>query len=74
MEPKPVQHQEQPSYPTRREVLAGAATFAMVNLTRCDVVSSEPETGRITVAPIFGHGEGRGATGCLVVSPPRLPV
>jgi hypothetical protein len=28
------------------------------------------QKGRISVAPIFEHGEGRGATGCVVVSPP----
>ncbi len=38
--------------------------------------ASEPERvvttapARALVAPIFAHGEGRGATGCVVVSPP----
>ena len=70
MEAKPVQHSEQPGYPTRREVLAGAASFALFSLTGCDFISAESEEGKITVAPIFKHGEGRGATGCVVVSPP----
>jgi hypothetical protein len=29
-----------------------------------------PPPAAIVVAPIFDHGEGRGATGCVVVSPP----
>ena len=70
MEPKPLQHHEQPRYPTRREVLAGAASFALVNLAGCNFAVAESEAGKVTVAPIFQHGEGRGATGCVVISPP----
>lgn len=70
MEPKPVQHNQQPAYPTRREVLAGAAAFALSNLAGRSFVFAESETGEITVAPVFAHGEGRGAVGCIVVSPP----
>jgi len=32
--------------------------------------AAKPETQLATVAPIFVHGEGRGAIGCVVVSPP----
>ena len=32
MEAQPVRESKVPSYPTRREVLAGAATFALANL------------------------------------------
>ena len=70
MEPKPVQEDQRPAYPTRRDVLAGAATFALANLVGCDFVMAEPESGKVIVAPVFEHGEGRGATGCIVVSPP----
>jgi hypothetical protein len=70
MEPKPVVSSRQPGYPTRREVLAGAASFALVGLTGSKFLLAETETGEIAVAPIFAHGEGRGATGCIVVSPP----
>jgi hypothetical protein len=70
MEIKPVQNVKQPSYPTRREVLAGAASFALFHLAGCSFVFAETEGGKTTVAPIFKHGEGRGATGCIVVSPP----
>jgi hypothetical protein len=72
MEPKPVQSQREPAYPTRREVLAGAASAALVNLIGCDFVLAETEGGGITVAPIFAHGEGRGATGCTIAAPPAF--
>ena len=70
MEPQPVEQHQRPRYPTRREVLAGAASFALVNLAGCNFVVAEPESGKIVVAPIFEHGCGRGATGCDVVTPP----
>jgi hypothetical protein len=70
MKPKPVQNIAQPAYPTRREVLAGAASFALVNLAGSSFVFAEAESDAIAVAPIFEHGDGRGATGCVVVSPP----
>jgi hypothetical protein len=70
MEPKPVEHSHPPAYPTRREVLAGTATFALASLARCVFVYSEGPAGKVSVAPIFEHGEGRGATGCIVIVPP----
>jgi hypothetical protein len=71
MEPKPVEQSRQPGYPTRREVLAGAASLALANLAGQDIVfAGSSEEGGTIVAPIFQHGEGRGATGCVVVSPP----
>ena len=70
METKPVEHSRPPAYPTRREVLTGAASFALVSLTGCNFVCAEGPMGEISVAPIFERGEGRGATGCIVVSPP----
>jgi hypothetical protein len=70
MEAKPVRDCGRPAYPTRREVLAGAASFALFSLTGCGVSSWKPEKGKIVVAPIFEHGEGRGAEGCVVISPP----
>jgi hypothetical protein len=70
MEPKPVQSHKPPAYPTRREVLAGAASFALAGLAGGSFVFAATEEGRITVAPVFKHGEGRGAIGCIVVSPP----
>jgi hypothetical protein len=70
MEPKPVQQSKSPSYPTRRDVLAGAATFAAAGLCGRLCVFAATEEGKTIVAPLFEHGEGRGATGCIVVSPP----
>jgi hypothetical protein len=69
MEAKPLEHSPPPAYPTRREVLAGVVSFAVVGLTGgCG--SSEAGGAAITVAPVFKHGEGRGADGCVVVAPP----
>jgi hypothetical protein len=70
MESQPVSHTETPAYPTRREVLAGAATFALASFTGCWQVLAEDKDGKLVVAPLFEHGTGRGATGCVVVSPP----
>jgi hypothetical protein len=70
MEAKPVEHHKPPAYPTRREVLAGAASFALASVANCTFVFAKSEEGKITVAPIFKHGEGRGATGCVVMTPP----
>ncbi len=70
MDPKPVKHSRPPAYPTRRDVLAGAASFALVNVTGGSVLSAEAHAGGTFVAPIFQHGGGIGATGCVVVSPP----
>ncbi len=70
MDPKPVERSRPPAYPTRREVLAGAATFVLTGLTECSFCFAAAEGERVSVAPIFEHGEGRGATGCVVISPP----
>lgn len=70
MEPKPVQVSKTPSYPTRREVLAGAATFALASFAGCWRVLGETAEGKAIVAPIFEHGTGRGAIGCVVMNPP----
>jgi hypothetical protein len=72
MEAKPVPHSESPAYPTRREVLAGAASFVLLGLAGRSLVFAESEGGKIKVAPIFKHGDGRGATGCVVVMPPAF--
>jgi hypothetical protein len=72
MKPKAVKSSREPCYPTRREVLAGAASVALANLMGCEILLGATEAGAITVAPIFEHGEGRGATGCDVVVPPAF--
>lgn len=70
MNPKPVPETRVPSYPTRREVLAGAAGLALASLGGRWQVLVAAEDGAPIVAPLFDHGEGRGASGCIVVSPP----
>jgi hypothetical protein len=74
MEPKPVERHVEPKYPTRRDVMLGAGGFLLIELVACTKAESadpaEPAAGRTIVAPIFKHGEGRGATGCIVVAPP----
>ena len=67
MEPRPLLEHPQPAYPTRREFLAaGAAALAAAEISGCGTA----EAASPRVAPIFAHGEGRGSTGCIVVSPP----
>jgi hypothetical protein len=69
MEPRPVARHAEPAYPTRREFLAaGAAALAAAGISGC----GNDARASAVVAPIFAHGEGRGATGCVVVSPPTF--
>ncbi len=70
MQPKPVEQGHTPAYPTRREVLVGAATFVLANFAGCWRDSQQSAAGATIVGPVFAHGEGRGAAGCVVVSPP----
>jgi hypothetical protein len=70
MDAKPVEHSRQPAYPTRREVLAGAASFAMIAFSEGELSAAEAPAEKAIVAPIFEHGEGRGAGGCVVITPP----
>ena len=72
MDPKPIEHSRPPAYPTRREVLGGAASLVLIKLTGASAFAAEAEVGGVNVAPIFAHGEGRGVTGCVVVSPPAF--
>lgn len=66
MQPRPVLQHAQPAYPTRREFLAAAAALAAAGISGC---GGNAEASAV-VAPIFEHGEGRGAVGCVVISPP----
>jgi len=74
MEPKPVQHYAAPKYPTRRDLMLGAAGFLLTDPAGCNdgggAEGAKPPAGGTVVAPIFKHGEGRGATGCVVTAPP----
>jgi len=67
MEPEPVSSYPRPQYPTRREFLAAsAAALAAAGISGC----GKAQGASALVAPIFAHGEGQGATGCVVMSPP----
>jgi len=53
--------------------MAGAVALCLaVNSTACKAQAGPPRASNTTaiVAPIFEHGEGRGAVGCVVVAPP----
>jgi hypothetical protein len=67
MEPRPLERAPRPAYPTRREFLAqGTVLFLATMCGGCGRFWKEHPR----VAPLFEHGEGRGATGCDVVLPP----
>jgi hypothetical protein len=70
MDVQPVERLETPLYPTRREVLIGAAALALGGLSGRMYLFAATADGKTIVAPVFNHGEGRGATGCVVISPP----
>jgi len=69
-----------PSRWLRRAELAGAAAAFLTLNTGCSgeknpapgASSTQPGVGPAIVAPLFEHGDGRGATGCIVVSPPNF--
>ncbi len=54
------------------EMAGTVALFLMVNSTvkAADAKPASPPGAAAIVAPIFEHGEGRGATGCMVIAPP----
>jgi len=69
MEPRPVSRHARPAYPTRREFLAsGSAALIAAGIAGCGGESA----AATLVAPIFEHGDGRGASGCVVVAPPAF--
>ncbi len=70
MEAIPVKNSREPMYPTRREVLAGGVAYVLFSLIGGKIASADVKKDGMSVAPIFQHGEGRGATGCVVLSPP----
>jgi hypothetical protein len=72
MDAKPAKDTREPAYPTRREVLAGAASFVLVSLSGGSAALAVDKEAGVSVAPIFEHGTGRGATGCVVLVPPAF--
>jgi hypothetical protein len=72
-------HRNQPPAWRKWPELTGAAgLFLLADAARLSAADSPPKGGPnptqtnavAIVAPIFVHGEGRGATGCIVMSPP----
>ena len=72
-------HRHQPPAWRKWPELTGAAgLFLLADTARLSAADSSPKGGPnptqtkavAVVAPIFVHGEGRGATGCIVMSPP----
>jgi len=56
---------------TLGEDSVNAARDEVASVASANAVSASDE-GAAWVAPVFHHGEGRGATGCIVVSPPAF--
>jgi hypothetical protein len=60
----------------RRPQIAFTAGTLLVGSLSCttpfgnDITEFPPVAGHAVVAPLFGHGEGRGSVGCVSVSPP----
>jgi hypothetical protein len=72
-------HRHQPPAWRKWPELTGAAgLFLLADATRLLAADNPPKLGQTPteatataiIAPIFQHGEGRGATGCIVMSPP----
>jgi len=62
-----------PGWRVTRELAASTSLFLAAGLAACKGAEETGAAGKDAVslvAPIFEHGEGRGATGCVVVSPP----
>lgn len=61
---------------SNRELMALASALLAANLAGCDGGTARTSRGRLppdaaaVVAPVFEHGEGRGLTGCVALSPP----
>ena len=62
-----------PGWHALPEMAGTVALFLAVNST-LQAADKKPAGAAAVVAPIFEHGEGRGATGCVVVAPPVFRV
>lgn len=74
-DPRLLERHLPPGWRVTRELAATTSLFVAAGLAACggesraqDEKVKKPAVA--LVAPIFEHGEGRGATGCVVVSPP----
>lgn len=63
---------------SNRDLAAFAAALLAANFAGCDSDKDHTLRKRLAphaaavVAPVFEHGDGRGATGCVVISPPAF--
>ena len=76
--PALLQRHQPPAWRKWPELTGAAGLFLLADTARLSAADSSPkgiqnqaQTNAVAiVAPIFQHGEGRGATGCIVMSPP----
>jgi hypothetical protein len=59
-----------PGWRVTRGLVASTGLFMAAGLAACQGKKEADQPAVALVAPIFEHGEGRGAWGCVVVSPP----
>lgn len=78
-EPELLARHVPPAWLAKAEVAGALSAFLAVNAAGCadKAKSSQPRVdprlaNAAIVAPVFEHGDGRGATGCIVVSPPAF--
>ncbi len=71
-DPDLLKHHLPPAWRAVPQMAGSVALFLAVNSTlqAADKKAAGPTGATAVVAPIFEHGDGRGATGCVVVSPP----
>jgi hypothetical protein len=76
--PDLLQRHQPPAWRRWPELTGAAGLFLLAGTARLSAADSSPKGSQnpaqakavAIVAPIFQHGEGRGATGCIVMSPP----
>jgi hypothetical protein len=76
--PALLQRHQPPAWRKWPELTGAAGLFLLADTARLSAADSPTSTNQTAsqaravaiVAPIFEHGEGRGATGCMVMSPP----
>jgi hypothetical protein len=77
--PELLKRHQPPAWLSNRELAAAAGVFLAANAGGCGKSATDASNGArlapdapAIVAPIFRHGEGLGAAGCIVISPPSF--
>jgi hypothetical protein len=77
--PELLKKHQPPAWLSNRELAAAAGVFLAANAAGCGKSATDASHGArlapdapAIVAPILRHGEGLGATGCIVISPPSF--